>query len=398
MTDDLDTRLRTQLSELAASVTVDVSDAIDRRLRTRPFVAAAVGLVILILAVGVAWSRLDGTKGRITNPATTTPRATTTSVPNRPTRSQVSVPLGLPNTQVAYGSGRVWVGGAGVEVFDPRTLRRVGRVPIALPVVEIATTDDAVWVLSGRDYDLDPAKNPPYRLTRIDPTTLRATFATNLPFAVGYRSLENLRMVAVPGTTWVVLGATVLRFDARTNAVTTIDLAGSVAGSIAADSTGFWTVSNGFNGKRRELGPVIHVDARTNAVTSVRGMPIGFYWSVATIDGNVWIVASAGSPAGLRLFRIDEATEHITSSPTSAITLVTGDGQLWAQFLDPSPRNLGGDHVGQIDLSTGRTIRRVKIAIGQEPGSSGDGYTAPPFAVADGSIWSAYNGLQRTNL
>jgi hypothetical protein len=123
---------------------------------------------------------------------------------------------------------------------------------------------------------------------------------------------------------------------------------------------------------------------------------LGFYWSVATTNNAAWILAATGT-TGIQLIRVDAATHAVTLKRLPGIALVTGDGELWVQVIDPSGHSLNyNDLVGRIDLASGNITRTVRISIGEVPGSSGDGYATPPFAIANGHIWSGYSGLQRT--
>ena len=87
MTDDLETRLRTQLSDVAASLTVDVSPPLHQRNGTKHLIAATIVVLTLALAGGIAWSRIDTNNSHLANPApspTTRPRSTTTTMAPSP--------------------------------------------------------------------------------------------------------------------------------------------------------------------------------------------------------------------------------------------------------------------------------------------------------------------------
>jgi len=101
----------------------------------------------------------------------------------------------------------------------------------------------------------------------------------------------------------------------------------------------------------------------------------------------------------MHLVRIDAASFTITASRVPAIAVVAGDGQVWVQaFSSTNGQEDARCVVGQVDPATGRLSRTAYVTLGSLPGSSGDGYNNPPFAVADGRIWSASDGLQRTTL
>ena len=59
---DLETRLRAELPEIAASVTVEGSESSQGRRSVERRVAVVVGLAVVVLAVGIAWARTDATK------------------------------------------------------------------------------------------------------------------------------------------------------------------------------------------------------------------------------------------------------------------------------------------------------------------------------------------------
>jgi hypothetical protein len=364
---------------------------------------AAVVVVTVALVVAVAVRHIGSPNSNPiaptpTNQSTTTTRQTPALIPTPlPTAEQIQVPLDHPNAPIAVGNGRVWVGTTtGVDAFDPRTLRRLGSVPTAQPVLEMVSTTDGLWIVTGRDDSLDEQKNAAYRLELVEPSTRRVKFSTELPFVPGYHSSWHLRLAATPGTAWVSLRDMVLRIDASNDAVTSVSLSGRGSGNIAADETGLWITSGSSYASNVTIVPLLHIDATTNAVEVISELPLGFYWSVATTDNAAWIVAATGA-TGMQLIRVDAGTHAVTLKPLPGIALVTGEGELWVQVIDPSGHSLNyNDLVGRIDLATGNITRTVRISIGEVPGSSGDGYATPPFAIANGHIWSTYNGLQRT--
>ena len=158
---------------------------------------------------------------------------------------------------------------------DPVTLHRVGHVPVVRPVLELASSSDGVWVLSGRDetFERPPHALEPYRLERINPATLRVEFSKNLPYDDSYQSDEQIRLVAAPGTAWIAFGSTVVRVNTRTGDMTSISLSGRYEANIAADNTGLWVETDGTNGRNVQDAPLVHIDASTNTVTTVPGSP-----------------------------------------------------------------------------------------------------------------------------
>ena len=328
------------------------------------------------------------------SPSTTTPTASLAPIPapEKP-REQIQVALDRASAPLAVGNGRIWVGGtSGVEAFDPLTLHRVGTVATVLPVLELASSSNGLWVLSGRDFNLDPQRNPHYRLERVDPSTLKVQLSTDLPFAVGYHSSWHIRLAATSETVWVALGSSVLRIDARNSVAIQVGPTGQSVGDIAADSSGLWIIADN--------APLLqHIDTATNTVTTIRGLPDGFYWSIAATTDAAWLIASVDAGPGLRLIKVDAASHAIATYRIPGVALVADNGQLWVQVIDPHGHSLNFDNlVAQIDTRNGRLLRTVKISIGEEPGCSGNGYASPPFVVTGDKIWSAYKGLQRTTL
>lgn len=74
---DLETRLREQLAAIAAGVTVDASVPPSARRNAQRFASLVIALLVLALAGGIAWTRLDSTNRHIrpTESTTTTSRS-----------------------------------------------------------------------------------------------------------------------------------------------------------------------------------------------------------------------------------------------------------------------------------------------------------------------------------
>jgi Protein of unknown function (DUF4232) len=367
------------------------------RRKRRHFRRMAATLVALTIAIGgTAVSVRSGNheRGLVVTAATPVPTDSLAPIPapEKP-REQIQVALDRASAPLAVGNGRIWVGGtSGVEAFDPLTLHRVGTVATVLPVLELASSSNGLWVLSGRDFNLDAQRNPRYRLERVDPSTLKVQLAMDLPFAVGYHSSWHIRLAAASETVWVALGSSVLRIDSRSSTAMQVGPTGQSVGNIAADSSGLWIIADN--------APLLqHIDTATNTVTTIRGLPDGFYWSIAATTDAAWLIASVDAGPGLRLIKVDAASHAIATYRIPGVALVGDNGQLWVQVIDPHGHSLNFDNlVAQIDTRNGRLLRTVKISIGEEPGSSGNGYASLPFVVTGDKIWSAYNGLQRTTL
>jgi hypothetical protein len=310
---------------------------------------------------------------------------------------QARVGLDRGGAPMAVRGDAVWVAStSGVDRYDPETLQRIATVPTDVPVVNLAASSDGVWAVTGDDIAGDRGAGTPYTLLRIDPDSERIVFSEVLPFVDdGRRSSSHLRLVAGRGVAWVSFGTSLLRVDPASGQVTPISLQGQYAGNIAADRDGLWVANGG--------STVLHVDGQTNEITTIDGIPSGFMWSIAATDDAAWLVeayADGNREPVLHLVRIDAATHALTPFVVPGIAVVTGDDQIWVQLYKASSDGADDLHelVGQVDPMTGRIVRTMHIFLGGVPGSSGDGYPFPPFAVADGRLWSAYSGLQRTTI
>jgi hypothetical protein len=387
-----------------------------RRRRARAWAAAVVTVVLVAGTVGVVeWmgghatertpaieapaTRPSLTQPSLLQPAITQPSATDAGIPFvTPPSSQVTVPTDRDRAPIAVGNGRVWIGThGGIAAVDPVSLRSIGTVAIDLPTLVIATSPGAVWVLSGSDRGStagDDSDQPWYHLTRIDPVTLDVVFEADLPFHSSVRASRLVRLVSSPGVAWVSFRTTIVRIDAATNSVTTMETPGFWIGDIAADDMGLWMTTNGAaSASGVESSGVVRLDRTTGEMQAVPGIPNGYRWSIASSGDAAWLIeyvapGTADETEGGHLVRIDAATLAVTATRMTAIAVVTGGGEVWVQVTEAAT-------VGKVDPATGAVLRSVDISTSGFPGTS-DGYTSPPFAIADGQLWSAFRGLQRT--
>ncbi len=392
-----------------------------RRMRRRVVVASAAVVVAASGAIAL-WPEdssprvevVAGGGSTTTDHGTTAPPAS--SVPALAARipdpiepaEQVRVPLDRSAAPLAVGHGAVWVGTAtGVAEIDPVSLETRGNVAIELSVVAVATGPAGVWILSGSQQSsfggVADTQLPPYHLTLIDAVTRRVKRETDLPFRSSERGNAAVRLSASQDGAWVALGEHVVHVDSATGSTMSVKLGGYVIGNIAADAKGLWIATAG--GMTNETGraQVLRVDRSKGIVTVVPGIEEGFMWSIAAADDAAWLIEmyrATGEPEPVpHLVRIDADTRSTTAFALPAIAVVVGDNQVWVQVYDQDqgPAYLRGV-VGQVDPRTGKIVRTVDIDIGGVPGSSGNGYNNPPFAVAQHQIWSAHNGIERTTL
>jgi hypothetical protein len=400
--------------ESTAAETTDVRALRERaaaRGRRRKTRFSALAVIVVLVAGLVGWrvlvsddNRPPGITSKPARPPATTPTTNPTSAlsgipaPSVPA-DQARVALDRLNAPMAVTDGKVWVANAsGVDTFGPTTLRRIATIPTDVPVVTMAANGNDLWIVTGDDDSGDRGVSGPYTLLRIDATSERVVWSDVLPFVDhGHRSSWNLRLAAGPGLAWVTFNDSVLKVDAATGDVTPISLQGKSVGNTAASRDGLWISSNGGMTPATATFGVLYIDARTNVITPVEVAPRGFMWSIGATDDAAWLLQCDGADHNcMQLVRIDATTHALNSFAVPGMAVVTGDGQIWVQLGDFSGG--AGGLVGAFDPSTGKITQTLSVFLGGSPGSSSDGYTYPPFAVANGQVWSAYSGLQRTTI
>jgi hypothetical protein len=379
-----------------------------RRRKTR---FSALAVIVVLVSGLVGWrvlvsddSRPPAVTSKPARPPATTATTDPTSVlgglpaPSIPA-DQARVALDRLDAPMAVADGKVWVANAsGVDAFDPTMLQRIATIPTEVPVVTMAANGTDLWIVTGDDNAGDRGAGAPYTMLRVDTASERVVWTDVLPFTDnGHRSTWNIRLAAGPGLAWVTFSDSVLKVDAATGDVTPISLQGKSVGNTAASRDGLWISSNGGMTAATAAFGVLYIDARTNEITPIEVASPGFMWSIGATDDAAWLLQCAGADRNcMRLVRIDATTHALNSFAVPGMAVVTGDNQIWVQLGDFSGN--GGGLVGVFDPTTGKITQTLSVFLGSQPGSSSDGYTYPPFAIANGQVWSAYSGLQRTTI
>jgi hypothetical protein len=360
--------------------------------------------LIAIAAVFTALTAVaSGPAGAKAKTPKTVPPASVTTVPPDGTvpdavapEAQAQIAWAPATAPVAVAGGSVWAGTTGgVAAIDPTSMRVEATVPTALTAIAIAPSPDGVWVLtSGNGYPRTPDESdlPPYHLIRIDPSTFAVVWEADLGdlrFASSARGNRRVRLAASAGVGWVTGGDVVLRVDVATGSVTPLDLGLSGVAHVAGDAAGLWAIARPGDASSTAL---VHVDATDGHLDTVLDVgPDVYPWSLATTGDAVWYVVvdpaiATSDRVPYRLTRYDVASGEVSASRAFGIAVVAGDGEVWETVGSP-----GSGKVGRVDPDTGAVVHVLDLGI-PGPGSS-DGYVSPPFAVADGYLWSVANGL-----
>ncbi len=189
---------------------------------------------------------------------------------------------------VAFGAGAVWVASVGdsgdtgqltLARIDPTSNRVVATIPVLCPLCSVAADETAVWVAG------------PGSVMRIDPATNRTVAEVDLPPEV------NLPEVAIgAGAVWVAyygfpLGAFggltghLARIDPATNTIVA-DIPTGGANGLAVSADSVWIATG---------QSLLRVDARTNAIVSaVTVSNAGGVDGVAVSEHTVWVWSTQG--------------------------------------------------------------------------------------------------------
>jgi hypothetical protein len=193
-----------------------------------------------------------------------------------------AIPFGA-GPSVVVGAGAVWVtslgdnpdtGQATLARIDPSTNRVVATIPVVCPC-SVAADETAVWVAV------------PGSVMRIDPATNRTVAEVNLP-----QEYFMPKVAMGAGAVWVcypddlpVRLDHLVRIDPATNKVVAdIPMNGENGLAVSADSV--W-IATGYS--------VVRVDARTNAIVSkVTPSEAGGVDGVAASEHSVWVWSTQG--------------------------------------------------------------------------------------------------------
>jgi hypothetical protein len=178
-----------------------------RRLRGRPLLAAALGVITLAAAaVGIGLALTRGSDGAVT----VVPNSVAV-VDAKTNRLVGDILVGKRPIAIAHGEGWVWVANAEegtVSRIDPKARKVVGTVRVGSDVRDLATGFGAVWTAGGNDGTV----------TRID-RTLKVTTLHFSPKSEAFT--PPVRWIAAgAGAVWATRGSTtLLEIDPETNTV-----------------------------------------------------------------------------------------------------------------------------------------------------------------------------------
>jgi len=266
------------------------------------------------------------------------------------------------------------------------------RIQVGTPLIAVAASDDAVWVLTNDR-----------RLVRIDPTTNRIVATIALPDSEWPEATVALGdgavwvTVASPSTTTNPELDSLLRIDPATNTIAARIHVGHSPEGIAVTPGAIWTANhrsswpddnphpNGIFEISR-VDPVtntetrrVQVEKRSNAIDDHAGFCCGPQGMTAAA-GSIWITDPQDSGSGL-VIRVDPVTGAVVTLPVADPKLIAcgeivGDSSaVW--FFSSCDVST----VGRIDPASNRIVKRIDV-----------GNAAFGIALGLGSVWVAENG------
>jgi DNA-binding SARP family transcriptional activator/DNA-binding beta-propeller fold protein YncE len=309
--------------------------------------AAALGAILVGGLIAAAAVELSG------GSASSSVRAEANSVAvfdSRTNKLVGDIPVGSGPDAVASTPGAVWVANGGdqtVSRIDTRTRKIVSTIGIGRDVEDLAAGFGSLWVADGNDGTL----------TRIDPEhdSVEATL-----FFGAQNDLDPRPVFSVAtgeGSVWATRGNELLRIDPATSQVTMRTHVEAPLG-LAVGGGSVWVAT--------AVDRILRIDARTGAVTgttSLAGQPIapllaaGSLWTIVGYPGTVW--------------RLDPTNAGATATAPGgafAIDLASGAGGLWIARID--------GRVVRVDPATDKAVASLKV--GERPSG---------IAVGDGSVW-----------
>ena len=213
--------------------------------------------------------------------------------------AEIQVPEGLTAYDIAVGAGAAWVGldegdvddggGGSIGRIDLATNEIVAQIPVESSPYrdQIAATDAAVWVASGR------------AIVRIDP-------ATN-------------------------------------EVVARVDIGDRTATAVAADATAVWALAVATPSADLDewTGSIIRVDPASNTIVadiSLGSHPVGYLDELRLGAGSVWVLGirwdeSTNDEFGSDLIRVDPASNEIVARiPVGGVHMAVGTDEVWVRF------------------------------------------------------------------
>lgn len=304
-----------------------------------------------------------------------------------------SIPVGAPPSQIAAGSGALWVGSGAsgsVRRVDPERGVVVQTVPLNGGVDGLATGAGSVWATSaqtGRLARISPetdavvqtvaVPNGPRGVALGEGAVWVASLYARALTRIGRRSGRRewsrriggspVAVAAGAGAVWVSdeAGARVLRVDPRSGRVVHAVGVGNAPGAITVGAGGVW-VANTLD------GTVARIDPGTNAVVAT--IPVGDGPAgIATEGDRVWVASDAGA-----VTEIDAAANTVASRAETGqrpVGVAVADGRVWVAARDGAAAHRGGTlRVADSDL--GSTADQTEFSTAWGLNLTGDGLVA----------------------
>lgn len=254
--------------------------------------------------------------------------------------------IGQPAQAVAAGEGYVWV----PKEFQ-QTVRRIDQdtgssveIGIGHSPRDVAVGFGRVWVVAMDSLTAVPAAT----LIALEPATATVGRTWDLrgkwkPFGDGPARATVPNVAVGAGSVWVSSSSMVWRIDPRTFRVVAAVRLPDFAYSLAVDEGAAWVTGANF--------ALLRIDAHTNAVATIDREQSSSAWGLSVSDGAVWI--SDYSRDSLR--RVDplngETTGFITVGDFPG-DVVAGGGSIWVA---------AANSVARVDPRANRVVATIAV-------------------------------------
>ena len=280
-------------------------------------IAAVAAALVFFVPAALALTRLRDDKTVDVGPTST---ADTTAF--QEPKIVARVPAAEPLEVKAVGDA-VWAASlvdhtlSGVDPATNQVVATIGSLPT---VFRLDATDDAVWI-AGADGDPTAARN--VTVIRIDPATNERVATLDVPVT----GLDGLDVATTDDAVWVAAGTSVTRIDPATDEITATIPLGSRPIYLDATDDAVWVTS-----LDKGVDQLTRIDPATNQVVATIPGLTGAGDVVATNDA-VW-VAHAASESLVRVDPASNQIVGRVTLPSGVGGLAIGDAVVWATLMD----------------------------------------------------------------